>query len=82
VDWSAGRKQLLEQIVATGKPVVLVVSWRPLTLPWAFERVRCSGWWFPGRASRPLCAQFLVRRSTGSWCKLAEERGKNLYYDA
>src|SRR3989442_141661 len=34
------QQQLLEKIVATGKPVVLLVfSGRPLTLPWAFERV-------------------------------------------
>src|SRR5262249_20791611 len=36
-----GRQQeLLEKVVATGKPVVLLVfSGRPLTLPWAFEHV-------------------------------------------
>ena len=46
-----GRQQeLLEKVVATGKPVVLLVfSGRPLTLPWAFEHVPAVlAAWFPG----------------------------------
>jgi beta-glucosidase len=46
-----GRQQeLLEAIVHTGKPVVLVLfSGRPLTLPWAFEHVPAVlAAWFPG----------------------------------
>ena len=46
-----GRQQeLLEKIVATGKPVVLILfSGRPLTLPWAFEHVPAViAAWFPG----------------------------------
>jgi beta-glucosidase len=46
-----GRQQkLLEAIVATGKPVVLILfSGRPLTLPWAFEHVPAVlAAWFPG----------------------------------
>jgi beta-glucosidase len=46
-----GRQQdLLEKIVATGKPVVLVLfSGRPLTLPWAFEHVPAViAAWYPG----------------------------------
>jgi beta-glucosidase len=46
-----GRQQeLLEKIVATGKPVVLILfSGRPLTLPWAFEHVAAVvAAWFPG----------------------------------
>jgi beta-glucosidase len=46
-----GRQQeLLEKVVATGKPVVLILfSGRPLTLPWAFEHVpTVLAAWFPG----------------------------------
>lgn len=46
-----GRQQeLLEKVVATGKPVALVIfSGRPLTLPWAFEHVPAViAAWFPG----------------------------------
>jgi beta-glucosidase len=46
-----GRQQdLLEKVVATGKPVVLILfSGRPLTLPWAFERVPAVlAAWYPG----------------------------------
>lgn len=46
-----GRQQeLLEAVVATGKPVVLILfSGRPLTLPWAFAHVPAVlEAWFPG----------------------------------
>jgi beta-glucosidase len=46
-----GRQQeLLEKVVATGKPVVLIVfSGRPLTLPWAFANVPAViAAWYPG----------------------------------
>lgn len=46
-----GRQQeLLEGIMGTGKPVVLVLfSGRPLTVPWAFEHVPAVlAAWFPG----------------------------------
>ena len=46
-----GRQQeLLEKVVATGKPVVLILfSGRPLTLPWAFEHVAAVvAAWYPG----------------------------------
>jgi beta-glucosidase len=49
-----GRQQeLLEAIVKTGKPVVLILfSGRPLTLPWAFEHVPAViAAWQPGIAS-------------------------------
>src|SRR5258708_5567418 len=51
-----GRQQeLLERIVATGKPVVLLVfSGRPLTLAWAFEHVPAVvAAWFPGVQAGP-----------------------------
>lgn len=46
-----GRQQeLLEAIIKTGKPVVLVLfSGRPLTIPWVFENVPAViAAWFPG----------------------------------
>src|SRR6266436_2730552 len=46
-----GRQQeLLEKVVAAGKPVVLILfSGRPLTVPWAFEHVPAVlAAWFPG----------------------------------
>jgi beta-glucosidase len=46
-----GRQQeLLEAVVRTGKPVVLILfSGRPLTVPWAFEHVPAVlEAWFPG----------------------------------
>jgi beta-glucosidase len=46
-----GRQQeLLEAVVRTGKPVVLILfSGRPLTLPWVFEHVPAVlEAWFPG----------------------------------
>jgi beta-glucosidase len=51
-----GRQQeLLERIVATGKPVILLLfSGRPLTLPWAFEHVPAVvAAWFPGVQAGP-----------------------------
>ena len=44
------QEELLEAIVATGKPVVLILfSGRPLTLPWAFSHVPAVlEAWFPG----------------------------------
>jgi len=57
-----GRQQdLLEAIVKTGKPVVLVLfSGRPLTLPWAFGHVPAViAAWFPGIATGPALARTL-----------------------
>jgi beta-glucosidase len=57
-----GRQQeLLEAVVKTGKPVVLIVfSGRPLTLPWAFEHVPAVlAAWQPGIASGPALARTL-----------------------
>jgi len=57
-----GRQQeLLEAVVKTGKPVVLVLfSGRPLTLPWAFEHVPAViAAWFPGIATGPALARTL-----------------------
>jgi beta-glucosidase len=57
-----GRQQeLLEAIVKTGKPTVLILfSGRPLTLPWAFEHVPAVlAAWFPGIGSGPALARTL-----------------------
>ncbi|HEY6371457.1 MAG TPA: glycoside hydrolase family 3 N-terminal domain-containing protein [Candidatus Sulfotelmatobacter sp.] len=57
-----GRQQeLLEAIVHTGRPVVLVLfSGRPLTVPWAFEHVPAViAAWLPGISGGPALARTL-----------------------
>lgn len=57
-----GRQQeLLEAIVRTGKPVVLILfSGRPLTVPWAFEHVPAViAAWLPGISGGPALARTL-----------------------
>jgi beta-glucosidase len=57
-----GKQQaLLEAIVGTGKPAVLIVfSGRPLTLPWAFEHVPAViAAWLPGIAGGPALVRTL-----------------------
>src|SRR6202011_3014308 len=57
-----GRQQeLLEAVVRTGKPVVLILfSGRPLTVPWAFEHVPAViAAWLPGIAGGPALARTL-----------------------
>ncbi len=64
-----GRQQeLLEKIVATGKPVVLVLfSGRPLTLPWAFEKVPAVlAAWLPGVQAGPALVRTLFGESSPS----------------
>ena len=64
-----GRQQeLLEKVVATGKPVVLILfSGRPLTLPWAFERVpSVLAAWFPGIQAGPALVRTLFGESNPS----------------
>ena len=82
------QQQLLEQIVATGKPVVLVVfSGRPLTLPWAFERVPAVlAAWFPGVQAGPALVRTIfgeanpVGKLVVSWPRSVGQ--EPLYYDA
>lgn len=83
-----GRQEhLLEAIVATGKPVVLVLfSGRPLTLPWAFEHVTAVlAAWFPGTQAGPALVRTLFGDSnpTGrlpvSWPRSVGQ--EPLYYD-
>lgn len=64
-----GRQQeLLEKIVATGKPVVLIVfSGRPIMAPWAFEHVPAViAAWFPGIQAGPALANTLYGESNPS----------------
>jgi beta-glucosidase len=62
------QQQLLEAIVATGKPVVLILfSGRPLTLPWAFEHVPAVlAAWFPGVQAGPALVRTLFGESNPS----------------
>ena len=58
-----GRQQeLLEAIVRTGKPVVLILfSGRPLTVPWAFDHVAAViAAWLPGGEGGPALARTLL----------------------
>jgi beta-glucosidase len=50
LDLPGRQQELLEKVVAAGKPVILILfSGRPLTLPWAFEHVPAIvAAWFPG----------------------------------
>src|SRR5438034_344342 len=64
-----GRQQeLLEKVVATGKPVVLILfSGRPLTSPWAFEHVPAvMAAWFPGIQAGPALVRTLYGESNPS----------------
>jgi beta-glucosidase len=64
-----GRQQeLLEAIVNTGKPVVLILfSGRPLTAPWAFEHVPAVlAAWFPGTETGAALARTLFGESNPS----------------
>lgn len=82
------QEQLLEAIVAAGKPVVLILfSGRPLTLPWAFAHVPAVlAAWFPGVQAGPALVRTLFGDSnpTGklvvSWPRAVGQ--EPLYYDA
>jgi beta-glucosidase len=62
------QEELLEAVVNTGRPVVLIVfSGRPLTLPWAFEHVPAAlAAWFPGTEAGPALARTLFGESNPS----------------
>jgi beta-glucosidase len=82
------QEQLLEAMVATGKPVVLLLfSGRPLTLPWAFEHVPAVlATWFPGVQAGPALVRTLFGESNPSgklpvtWPRAVGQ--EPLYYDA
>ncbi len=84
-----GRQQeLLEAVINTGKPVVLVLfSGRPLTVPWAAEHVPAIlAAWFPGTEGGPALARVLFGESNPSgrlvvsWPRSVGQ--EPLYYDA
>jgi beta-glucosidase len=84
-----GRQQeLLEKVLATGKPVVLLLfSGRPLTLPWAFEHVPAVlAVWFPGVQAGPALVRTLFGEANPggklvvSWPRSVGQ--EPLYYDA
>ncbi len=84
-----GRQQeLLEKVVAIGKPTVLVIfSGRPLTIPWAFEHVPAVvAAWFPGVQAGNAIADVLLGDAppTGhlplSWPRSVGQ--EPLYYNA
>jgi len=62
------QEQLLEKIVATGKPVVLLLfSGRPLTLPWAFGHVPAVlAAWFPGAQAGPALVRTIFGEANPS----------------
>ncbi|MBI3405684.1 MAG: glycoside hydrolase family 3 C-terminal domain-containing protein, partial [Acidobacteria bacterium] len=82
------QQQLLEKIVTTGKPVVLLLfSGRPLTLPWAFEHVPAVlAAWFPGVQAGPALVRTIFGKANPSgklvvsWPRSVGQ--EPLYYDA
>jgi beta-glucosidase len=82
------QEDLLEAVVHTGKPVILVVfSGRPLTLPWAFEHVPAViAAWLPGIGAGPALARTLFGhvnpsgRLVVSWPRSVGQ--EPLYYNA
>jgi len=68
LDLPGRQEALLEQVAATGKPIVLVLfSGRPLTLPWAFEHVPAvMAAWFPGLQAGPALVRTLFGESVPS----------------
>jgi beta-glucosidase len=82
-----GRQQeLLEAIVNTGKPVVVILfGGRPLTVPWAFEHVPAVlAAWFPGTEAGPALARTLFGESnpSGKLVQSAKGRGFEVCVDA
>jgi beta-glucosidase len=67
-DLPGRQQQLLEAVVATEKPVVLILfSGRSLTLPWAFEHVpSVLAAWFPGDQAGPALVRTLFGENVPS----------------
>jgi len=68
LDLPGRQQQLLEKIVTTGKPVVLLLfSGRPLTLPWAFDHVPAVlAAWFPGVQAGPALVRTIFGEANPS----------------
>jgi beta-glucosidase len=61
LDLPGNQQKLLEQLVATGKPVVLVVFSRPLTITWAATHVPAIVQaWHPGVQAGPALVRSLL----------------------
>ena len=88
LDLPGRQQELLEKVVAAGKPVVLILfSGRPLTLPWAFEHVPAVlAAWFPGIQAGPALVRTLYGeaepggRLVVSWPRFVGQ--EPLYYNA
>lgn len=88
LDLPGRQQELLEKVVATGKPVVLILfSGRPLTLPWAFEHVPAVlEAWFPGVQAGPALVRTLYGEAnpsgklTVTWPRSVGQ--EPLYYNA
>jgi beta-glucosidase len=88
LDLPGRQQELLERVVATGKPVVLILfSGRPLTLPWAFEHVPAIlEAWFPGVQAGPALVRTLFGEANPngrlpvSWPRSVGQ--EPLYYNA
>jgi beta-glucosidase len=68
LDLPGNQQQLLEAVVATGKPVVLLIfSGRPLVLDWAAQHVPAiMEVWFPGVETGPAIADILFGETAPS----------------
>jgi len=68
LDLPGRQEELLEKVMGTGKPVVLILfSGRPLTLPWAFSHVPAViEAWFPGVQAGPALVRTLYGQSVPS----------------
>jgi len=68
LDLPGNQQQLLEAVMATGKPVVLLVfSGRPLVLDWADQHVPAiMEVWFPGVQAGPAIANVVLGNSSPS----------------
>ncbi len=68
LDLPGRQEELLEEVTATGKPVVLVLfNGRPLTLKWAFTHVPAVlEAWFPGVQAGPALVRILYEDSVPS----------------
>jgi beta-glucosidase len=68
IDLPGNQEQLLEAVVAVGKPVVLVLfNGRPLALPWVAEHVPAIlDAWFPGIEAGPAIVATLFGESNPS----------------
>jgi beta-glucosidase len=88
LDLPGRQEELAQRIVATGKPVVLVLfSGRALTLPWIFEHVPAVvAVWFPGVQAGPAIVRTLFGEAVPSgklvisWPRYVGQ--EPLYYNA